>query len=69
MPYKIPVTAARTIDDINAEIADYEQRHSMTSEQMLEGLRSETLQQTHDICGWQMRLKLRDRWLSSLPNP
>jgi len=68
MPYKIPVTAARTIDNINAEIAGYEQRHSMTSEQMLEGLRSETLQQTHDICGWQIKLNLRDRYLSRLPN-
>ena len=69
MAYTIPVTAHRTIDDIEAEIAGYEQRHGMTSAQMLEGLCSETLQQTHSICGWQMRLKLRDLWLSRLPNP
>ena len=69
MAYRIPVTAPRTIDDINTEIAGYEQRHSMTSEQMIQGLRSETLQQTHDICGWQMRLKMRDRYLPRLPNP
>jgi len=69
MPYKIPVLAARTIDDIEAEIAGYEQRHSMTSAQMIEGLRDQSLQQTHDICGWQIKLKMRDHYLSRLPNP
>jgi len=69
MPYKIPVTAPRTIDNINAEIAGYEQRHGLTSEQMIQGLRDQSLQQTHDICGWQIKLKMRDRYLSRLPNP
>lgn len=46
---------------IHKTIAQYEQRHNMTSQVMLERVASGDLDESADVCSWLLALKKRDR--------
>ncbi len=53
------------VEDVGAEIAKYEERHGVTSSQLLEELSSGGREETEEILSWLMLIRLRDRIESS----
>lgn len=53
------------VEDVGAGIAWYEERHGLTSSQLLEELAVGGREETEEILSWLMLIRLRDRIESS----
>jgi len=54
-----------SVGALNAEIAEYEEKHGLGSDQLLEQLSSGEREETEEILSWLMLIRLRDRVESS----
>ena len=59
------VPANGSVNALNAEIAEYEEKYGLDSSQLLEELSSGEREETEEILSWLMLIRLRDRVESS----
>lgn len=55
------VPANGSVKALNAEIAEYEEKYGINSDQLLEELSSGEREETEEILSWLMLLRLRER--------
>jgi hypothetical protein len=56
-----------SVESLNAEIAGYEERFALSSEELLEELYSGEREESEEILSWLMLIRLRDRVESNRP--
>jgi hypothetical protein len=59
------VPANGSVETLNSEIAEYEEKHGLDSDQLLKELSSGEREETEEILSWLMLIRLRDRVESS----